>query len=52
MPDSLHKKRAKNTYNKMKKQLEKLNQDVSFSEYVGFEMAMKIFMKNYKEWIN
>jgi len=49
---SLHQRRAINTYKEMEEQLSKLRQDVSFREYVGFEMAMKIFYKRYKKWLS
>jgi hypothetical protein len=42
---------AINTLKEMQKQLEKLRHDVSFREYVGFEMCMKIFFERYKKWI-
>jgi hypothetical protein len=48
---SLHKMRAFNTYKEMNEQLVKLKQDVSFREYVGFEMAMQIFHKRYEKWL-
>jgi hypothetical protein len=35
---SLHQMRAINTFKEMEKQLEILKQDVSFREYIGFEM--------------
>lgn len=48
---SLHQMRAINTFKEMEKQLEVLKQDVSFREYVGFEMCMKIFCERYEKWI-
>jgi hypothetical protein len=48
---SLHQMRAINTYKEMKEQLAKLKQDVSFREYVGFEIAMQIFYKRYEKWL-
>lgn len=48
---SLHQMRAINTFKEMEKQLEILKQDVSFREYIGFEMCMKIFCKRYGKWI-
>jgi hypothetical protein len=48
---SLHQMRAINTYKDMKEQLAKLKQDVSFREYVGFEIAMKIFYNRYEKWL-
>ena len=48
---SLHQMRAINTFKEMGKQLEVLKQDVSFREYVGFEMCMKIFCERYEKWI-
>jgi len=48
---SLHQMRAINTYKDMKEQLAKLKQDVSFREYVGFEMAMQIFYNRYEKWL-
>lgn len=48
---SLHQMRAINTYKEMKEQLSKLKQDVSFREYVGFEMAMQIFYNRYEKWL-
>ena len=48
---SLHKMRAINTFKEMEKQLEILKQDVSFREYIGFEMCMKIFCERYEKWI-
>jgi hypothetical protein len=49
---SLHQMRAMNTYKEMKEQLAKLKQDVSFREYVGFEIAMQIFYKRYEKWLS
>jgi len=43
--------RAINTFKEMEKQLAILKQDVSFREYVGFEMCMKIFWERYEKWI-
>lgn len=48
---SLHQMRAINTFKEMGKQLEILKQDVSFREYIGFEMCMKIFCERYEKWI-
>jgi len=48
---SLHQMRAINTFKEMEKQLEILKQDVSFREYIGFEMCMKIFCERYEKWI-
>ena len=48
---SLHQMRAINTYKDMKEQLAKLKQDVSFREYIGFEIAMQIFYKRYEKWL-
>lgn len=48
---SLHQLRAINTFKEMEKQLEILKRDVSFREYVGFEMCMKIFCEKYEKWI-
>jgi hypothetical protein len=48
---SLHEMRAINTFKEMEKQLAILKQDVSFREYVGFEMCMKIFCERYEKWI-
>lgn len=48
---SFHQKRAINTFKEMEKQLAILKQDVSFREYIGFEMCMKIFCEKYKKWI-
>jgi hypothetical protein len=36
----------------MKEQLTKLKQDVSFREYIGCEIAMKIFYKRYEKWLS
>jgi hypothetical protein len=49
---SLHEMRAINTYKEMKEQLTKLKQDVSFREYIGCEIAMKIFYKRYEKWLS
>ena len=48
---SLHKMRAINTFKEMEKQLKILKQDISFREYIGFEMCMKIFCERYERWI-
>ena len=48
---SLHQMRVINTFKEMEKQLEILKQDVSFREYIGFEMCMKIFCERYEKWI-
>lgn len=48
---SLHQMRAINTFKEMNKQLEILKQDVSFREYIGFEMCMKIFCERYEKWV-
>lgn len=48
---SLHQMRAINTFKEMEKQLVFLKQDVSFREYIGFEMCMKIFCERYQKWI-
>jgi hypothetical protein len=48
---SSHQMRAINTFKEMEKQLAILKQDVSFREYDGFEMCMKIFCERYKKWI-
>lgn len=49
---SLHEMRAINTYKEMKEQLSKLKKDVSFREYIGCEIAMKIFYKRYEKWLS
>ena len=49
---SLHQMRAINTYKDMKEQLAKLKQSVSFREYIGFEIAMKIFYNRYEKWLH
>ena len=48
---SLSQMRAINANKEMEKELLKLKQDVSFREYVGFEMCMNIFRKHYEKWI-
>ena len=48
---SLHQMRAINTFREMEKQLKILKQDVSFREYIGYEMCMKIFCERYEKWI-
>jgi hypothetical protein len=42
---------AINTFKEMEKELLTLKNDVSFREYVGFEMCMQIFCKRYEKWI-
>lgn len=51
MGGSLHEMRAINTYKEMMEQLSILKKDVSFREYIGFEMAMKIFYNRYEKWL-
>lgn len=48
---SLHQMRAINTFKEMEKELATLKNDVSFREYIGFEMCMQIFCKRYEKWI-
>jgi len=48
---SLHQMRAINTYKEMKEELAKFKQDVSFREYIGFEIAMQIFYNRYEKWL-
>lgn len=48
---SVHQMMAINTFKEMEKQLEILKKDVSFREYIGFEMCMKIFCQRYEKLI-
>jgi len=47
-----HELKARATYKEMEEQLSKLRNAASFREYLGFELAMKIFYKRYKKWLN
>lgn len=48
---SLHKSRAEVTLKEMEDQLTKLKKDVSFREYVGAELIIKIFKLRYEKWL-
>jgi len=48
---SLHHRRAEATYREMKAELATLKQDVSFREFVGYEMCMKKFSERYWKWL-
>lgn len=42
---------AISTLEEMEKQLAALRQDVTFREYIGFEMCLNIFRERYKKLI-
>lgn len=46
-----HQMMAINTYKEMKEQLSKLKKDVLFREYIGCELAIKLFYKRYEKWL-
>ena len=51
MKKTMHKYRAEATLQEMNEQLKELKNDITFREYVGCELCMKIFKKKYKQWL-
>lgn len=45
------KEKAFETFNEMSKLLEKLKSEVTFREYIGFEMCMQVFTEKYNDLI-
>jgi hypothetical protein len=49
--NTIHKQRATYALKCMEKELDKLREDISFKEFIGFERCMNIFKEHFEDMI-